>query len=216
MSHSCGRRTVPPMHDTAYKIGGIFLRTYAKSGDHILDIGSMDVNGSLRALAPPDCRYVGIDLEAGPGVDIVVGRISQLPFAPASFDAIVTSSCFEHDAMFWQTFVEMCRVLKPAGYIYINAPSKGYMHSYPIDAWRFFPDAGIALRDWAKINFCAVELVESFITRNIADIWNDCVMVFTKGDPPPSGEFISNQYDLAINVRQWPRLTEIQRHEIAW
>jgi len=59
----------------------------------------------------------------------------------------------------------MCRVLKEGGYLYLNAPSKGGYHQYPIDAWRFFPDAGIALCDWAKLNKHAVELLESFKTE---------------------------------------------------
>jgi len=203
------------VHDTAERIGEIFLRSYVSEGNSVLDIGAKDVNGSLRRFAPRGCRYVGIDLDGGPGVDIVVNRVSQLPFAACSFDAIVTTSCFEHDAMFWQTFVEMCRVVKPGGYIYINAPSRGVLHRYPIDAWRFFPDAGIALRDWARLNGYDVELAESFITRNVADIWNDCVMVFATGGAQPS-RFISDQYELAINVRRLPTLSEIGRPEVTW
>ena len=203
------------MHDTAQKIGEIFFGAYVKPGDRVLDIGSIDVNGTLRKFQPDGCRYVGVDLDPGRGVDVVVSRISQLPFESAIFDVIVTTSCFEHDSMFWQTFIEMCRVLKPSGYIYINAPSKGILHQYPIDAWRFFPDAGIALRDWAKFNDHKIDLLESFVTLNMADVWNDCVMVFSKGGEPPV-LFISDQYALAINIRKWPDPTTIQRPQVAW
>ena len=203
------------MHDTAYRIGEIFFQAYVKSGDRILDIGSMNVNGTLRAFQPGGCCYVGIDLESGAGVDVVVNRISQLPFRSNTFDAIVTTSCFEHDSMFWVTFLEMCRVVKPAGYIYINAPSRGWLHQYPIDAWRFFPDAGIALRDWAKASRFDIDLVESFLTKNMDDMWNDCVMVFSKGGrPPPS--LVCDRYDLAVNVRKWPDVSALQQRQNEW
>lgn len=203
------------MHDTAHTIGQIFFGTYVAPGSRVLDIGSMNINGTLRDFQPVGCSYVGVDLGPGKGVDVVVSRISQLPFRSESFDVIVSTSCFEHDAMFWQTFIEMCRVLRPSGYIYLNVPSKGSLHQYPIDAWRFFPDSGIALQDWAQINKYDINLLESFITLNLSDIWNDCAMVFTKGGGPPS-VFISEKYSMAINVRRWPDLKTIYRTQPNW
>jgi hypothetical protein len=44
----------------------------------------------------------------------------------------------------------MARVVKSGGFIYLNAPSNGYVHNHPLDIWRFYPDAGIALEKWAK------------------------------------------------------------------
>jgi len=203
------------MHDTAYELARIFFRTYARPGDPILEIGSMDVNGSIRDFRPASGYYVGLDLAPGKGVDIVTNSAARLPFKSGAFRLVVSSSAFEHDAMFWMTFLEMCRVLQPSGYIYINAPSRGYLHSYPIDAWRFFPDAGLALRDWARANDQDVELLESFITANRGDVWNDCVMVFTKGGQRPS-LLICEQYPLALNVRLWPDLGTIRQRRNHW
>src|ERR1700751_4712914 len=98
------------MHDTAYEIGRIFFEVYVRMGDCILEVGSSDINGSLRDFRTGNCRYVGIDLEIGKGVDVVVERCSQLPFPDATFDIVVSTSCFEHDRMFWTTFLEICRV----------------------------------------------------------------------------------------------------------
>ena len=47
------------------------------------------------------------------------------------------------------TFKEMCRIVKPTGYIYVNAPSAGPYHMYPGDNWRFYSDAGHALAYWS-------------------------------------------------------------------
>jgi len=203
------------MHDTAYEIGRLFFQSYVSAGNSILDVGSMDINGSLHDFRPGDTLYVGVDLAAGNGVNVVVKINSQLPFADEVFDIVVSTSCFEHDFMFWLTFLEMCRVLKEGGYLYLNAPSKGAYHQYPIDAWRFFPDAGIALRDWARLNKHDIELLESFVTENKSDIWNDCVMIFGKNSAgaPLS---VSEKYQLALNIRRWPNLEDIQQRRDQW
>lgn len=203
------------MHDTAYEIGRLFFRNYVNAGDVILDIGSMDINGSLRDFRPEGSLYVGVDLSRGNGVNLVVKTNSHLPFSEEIFNVVVSTSCFEHDAMFWLTFLEMCRVLKSGGFVYLNAPSKGAYHQYPIDAWRFFPDAGIALRDWARLNKHGIELVESFVTENRGDMWNDCVMIFGK-TPDRAPLPISEQYQLAFNVRSQLNLEYIQARRDQW
>lgn len=163
------------MHDTARATGGLFFQTYGADAKRILDIGSMDVNGSLRPYAPPGAVYVGVDLEAGPGVDVVI-KSHTLPFMDESFDAIVSTSCFEHDPCFWLTFLEATRLLTQDGALYISAPSNGPFHAYPLDCWRFYPDAGVALARYA-----GVELIESFIVPPMSDVWEDAVAVFGKG-----------------------------------
>lgn len=203
------------MHDTAYELGGLFYETYVQPGSCILDIGSMNVNGTLRDFRPAGSCYVGVDLAAGAGVDVVIGPDSRLPFKAEAFDAVTSSSQLEHDRMFWVTFLELCRVLKSGGYLYINAPSKGGYHRYPIDAWRFFPDAGIALRDWARVNHYPIELLELFITENRGDIWNDCVMVFAKNGRPATVS-VADRHGLAINIRRWPDLPTIARRHDRW
>lgn len=141
----------------------------------------MNVNGSLRDFCPAGANYVGVDLEAGNGVDLVVDDPLKMPFDSESFDVILTSSCFEHDKLFWLTFLELGRLLRPGGLLYLSAPSNGEFHRYPMDCWRFYPDAGDALAQWAARNGLALQLVESFVCGREADIWNDCVMIFAKG-----------------------------------
>ncbi len=143
------------MHDTALELGRLFFDRYlppetAEHCPHILDIGSMDVNGSLRSTLSRPHAYTGVDLEAGKGVDVIVESAADLPFPDGFFDAVVSTSCFEHDGAFWTTFEEAVRVVKPGGVIYINAPSNGHFHQHPLDCWRMQPDAGVALARWAN------------------------------------------------------------------
>jgi hypothetical protein len=93
---------------------------------------------------------------------------------------VVASSMLEHDAFFWQTFLEMARIVKPGGVLYINAPSNGIYHCYPVDNWRFYPDAGKALVRWAARNGYELTLIESFVAERKNDVWNDFVAIFKK------------------------------------
>jgi hypothetical protein len=70
------------MHDTAYELGSHFFQSYFASGPiKILDIGSQNVNGTLRDCAPAGSLYVGADITPGAGVDVVFGDRHSLPFA---------------------------------------------------------------------------------------------------------------------------------------
>lgn len=172
------------MHQSALQIGQKFLELYwTAAAERILDIGSRDVNGSLRAFCPEGAEYIGVDLEAGPGADVVLKDAYDYPFPDEYFDLIVSTSCFEHDGMFWLAFLEQLRVLSKSGTMYINAPSNGAYHGYPYDNWRFYPDAAPALEAWARRNGQEVFVIESFIGPQIGSGWNDCVMIFQKTAP---------------------------------
>ena len=176
------------MHASALEYGRKFFEIHTDAGfERVLDIGSLDINGSLRSVCPPGLAYTGIDLSAGKGVDLILSDPYAYPFPDGHFDMIVSTSCFEHDAFFWITFLEALRVLAPGGLFYINAPSNGFYHGHPFDHWRFFPDAGLALQRWAERSGVAVDLVESFTGERAAgEFWNDLVMVFRKPDGRPA------------------------------
>ena len=169
------------MHKSAYEIGAKFLERYwAPDMKSILEVGAYDVNGSLKYFKLQDCEWVGVDLEPGKGVDIVIERANRLPFEDNYFDLVVATSIFEHDPTFWLTFNEMLRVVKPSGFIYICAPSNGWVHRYPMDVYRFYPDAGIGLVEWGRREHSELQLVESFIAERDGDVWNDFCAIFSK------------------------------------
>lgn len=168
------------MHDTALAIGAAVMAEYAPSRATIVEIGAMNVNGTLRSVAPPKAKYIGIDQQAGPGVDIVVPPGTAIPVAPGTADLVMASSVLEHDMMFWATFTQMCQLAKLGGYIYLNVPSNGSVHSYPVDCWRFYPDAGMALERYSEKTEWPVKLTESFIAERQGDQWNDFVAVFRR------------------------------------
>jgi SAM-dependent methyltransferase len=146
----------------------------------IVEIGSQDVNGNLRGIFPPGVHYTGVDFVDGKGVDVILTDPYKLPFEDNSIDVIISSSCFEHSEMFWLMHLEIMRVLKPHGLFYFNAPSNGDVHRWPVDCWRFYPDAGNALVTWANRNGHDSVLLESYTSARKGDIWNDFVSVFLK------------------------------------
>lgn len=190
----------------SYESRQTFFSTYWQSAyTNILDIGSFNVNGTLRDAAPKNARYTGIDLEGGPGVDHVLTDPYSYPFADGSFDCIVSTSCFEHDRFFWLTFIEACRVTSLGGVIYINAPSSGVYHAYPYDNWRFYPDAGLALEAWGQKMGHSITLVESFNVDPSIDPFQDFTMVFAKCSDFVPKSYIFECMDGAVNVRRGSR-----------
>ena len=147
----------------------------------VVDIGSYDVNGSYRTLfGNPDWSYTGVDLESGPGVDLVLKSPYKLPIPSGSVDLVISGQAFEHVEFFWMTWLEMIRVLKPGGMIFLIAPSRGPEHRYPQDCWRFYPDGYHAL---AKFGGCEMVEVSTDWEPHPdpgSGPWGDTVGVFRK------------------------------------
>jgi hypothetical protein len=176
------------MHFTALKSGSLFCDIYGDSGKTVVDIGGQNVNGSLRDFfINKGMKYICVDIEKHSSVDIVIQPGQSLPFQDEEVDMVISTSCFEHDPMFWMTFKEMSRITKLNGYIYVNAPSNGIYHGYPGDNWRFYSDAGQALAFWSGVslgneNIFPVKLVESFHVYPQRDIWMDYICVWKRVD----------------------------------
>jgi hypothetical protein len=176
------------MHHSAYLNAEKFYHKYCENNienKKILDVGSYEVNGTMKPIFEKG-QYIGLDMEEGPNVDIV-GVSHEIPFEKDEFDIIISSSCFEHDDMFWISYQEMCRVLKPGGYMYIQAPSNGPYHGWPGDNWRFYIDSWKALEKWGKKLGYEIELIEHYIDEVTPHgpsegfrIWDDSVAIYRK------------------------------------
>lgn len=127
-------------------------------GLKVLEVGSADVNGSTKEMLTGfGLAHTGVDIVQGPGVDLVVSPGVPLPFADGSFDTVFCNQVFEHDAHFFSTFAEMCRVCHRDGVVIVIVPSAGGEHRFPVDCWRFLPDSMAALASSA-----GVSLIESW------------------------------------------------------
>ena len=144
----------------------------------ILDFGGTNINngGTYYELVDTNkkIKYQGIDLQEGPGVSIVLEDPYTVPLEDNYADVVISGQMFEHCEFFWLSFLEMVRVVRPGGYIFLIAPMTGKVHRYPVDCWRFYPDAYAALAKWGK-----VELVDAWTDYEGGIFW-DQVGAFKK------------------------------------
>jgi predicted SAM-dependent methyltransferase len=114
----------------------------------VLEVGSLNVNGSVRDLVP---NAIGCDMRKGPNVDVVCDAERLIEkFGANKFDAVMTFDAFEHMEDWRWCVTAMWGVLKTNGWLVMTmaSPAKG-RHAYPDDYWRakwehvlqIFPDA---------------------------------------------------------------------------
>lgn len=90
----------------------------------IIEIGSYEVNGAIREIFQNCKKYIGADLAAGPGVDIICEG-HKLDFPTNSFDLALSCECFEHDPFWVETFKNMMRMTKPNGLVVVTCATLG-------------------------------------------------------------------------------------------
>ncbi len=167
----------------------------------IADLGSCDVNGSYRPLFSRSAwRYIGVDLAPGANVDYVLDSPYRLPFATNSIDVFVSGQAFEHVEFFWLTWLEMARVLKPKGLIFLIAPSRGPEHRYPVDCWRFYPDGYAALAKYAALDLLETGTDWQPDASPDSALWGDTVGVFRKRDQTLGRRLLGG---VATRLRYW-------------
>jgi len=155
------------MHWTSLANMQEFKKKYYTGGS-VLEVGSQDINGSYRDMFR-GAEYVGLDIEEGPGVDVV----GWDTIAEESFDCVISWQAFEHieDDISVMRRIAFC--LKKDGACCIIAPSQGPKHGYPGDYRRYQPEDFIHLADQAGL-----EVIEVKINGSVP--WFDCVFVGRK------------------------------------
>jgi SAM-dependent methyltransferase len=163
----------------------------ARSPLRVLEVGASEfTTGNYRsAMASLRADYIGVDIESGDGVDLVLDDPYVLPFDDESFDIVVSGQTFEHNEQFWRTFAEMTRVLSPHGVMIAIAPSAGPEHRFPVDCYRFLPDTMQALA-----NASGLTLVDHWVSD--FGPWHDNVGVFRHPGFEPS--LATLQPDLSV------------------
>lgn len=104
----------------------------------ILEIGSRARSGNTyKSLFPEGSDYVGLDIAAGPNVDVVGDAHHLSRFVESKFRYIFSISVFEHILMPWKAAIEMNSVMLSGGYAYIQSHHGWPLHEEPWDFWRF-------------------------------------------------------------------------------
>lgn len=117
-------------------------RVNAMPSPSVLEIGARARSGNIYTNGfSKDVRYRGMDIISGPNVD-VVGDVHQLSKVvdAASCDAVFSISVFEHLAMPWQAALEINKVLKPGGLVFVSTHPVWPLHDRPWDFYRYSTD----------------------------------------------------------------------------
>lgn len=132
------------MHESVLQWVGETLTSADIAGRSALEVGSYDVNGSVRptVLALEPASYTGVDQSAGPGVDQVVSAMDLVEtFGAGSFDVVISTEMLEHVEDWRPVVAEMVNVLAPGGLLVLTTRSPGFpYHPYPVDTWRYTLD----------------------------------------------------------------------------
>ncbi len=84
----------------------------------VVEFGSRNVNGSVRDLFG-GASYVGVDLVAGPGVDVLTDATIFLP--DSAPDTVVCLNMLEHAVDPAAVVGNACRILQPGGWLILSA-----------------------------------------------------------------------------------------------
>jgi hypothetical protein len=118
----------------------LFLRKFVPEvAGPILEIGSKDY-GSTSSFREfyPNSPYVGVDMEAGAGVDQVVDLAEGIGDLPENHFALtVCCSVLEHVSKPWKMAENITRLAAKDGKLFMSAPWVWRYHAYPDDYFRF-------------------------------------------------------------------------------
>ena len=104
----------------------------------IFDIGSKEVKAGYAFGTPPSgAKIVCVDIQAGPGVDLVADAHDLHMVPDNSVDFVSTVSVLEHVRYPQRVVAEIFRILKPGGTVYVSVPFVFPYHADPDDFYRF-------------------------------------------------------------------------------
>lgn len=149
----------------------------------VIDVGSMDVNGTCRALLETyqPKQYLGVDIKPGQGVDIVCNAENLMHnFQKQSFDVLISTEMLEHVRNWKLVISNFKNIVKSGGKILITTRSYGFSyHGYPYDFWRYeledikniFSDCKIERleKDPKKGVFAKIVKPMNFIENDLSD-----------------------------------------------
>lgn len=127
------------MHASAMAWMSTQIKQFGLYNKKVLEMGSFNVNGSVRELFTGD--YLGIDIREGDGVDQVLDASSLPEELSNSFDVVVSTEMLEHCEDWRAVINSMKDAISNKGRILLTTRGPGFgRHEYPGDYWRFTPE----------------------------------------------------------------------------
>ncbi len=93
----------------------------------------------------PNSEYIGIDMEDGPGVDVVLDLTRDFSYIDKTlekkrFNTVFCLSVLEHCENPFSMAENITRLLNRRGVVYVSAPYSWKFQGFPSDYWRFTPE----------------------------------------------------------------------------
>lgn len=147
--------------------------------DPVIEIGSRNVNGGLRDLfprAPEHQTFVGIDLQDGPGVDIVTDAATWEPTGPVA--CVICCEVLEHSQNWKGVVLQACSWLRPGGRLIITCAGAGRKPHSAIDGESVRPEEWYAnLMMWELVPCIADVPGMRILVSEYDPQWCDCRVV---------------------------------------
>ena len=139
------------------------------TGTRVVELGSLDINGSLREFFDSPIRYLGVDLDRGPGVDWT-GFAHLFAERSGEWDAVVSAEMFEHDRYWDRSWLNMTRLARPGGLVAFSCATTGRAEhgttaSHPKDSSLSIKTWGDYYRNLTELDFRGVVPVEATFTE---------------------------------------------------
>lgn len=109
-------------------------------------------------------QALGVDMQAGNGVDRVVDLEEPLPEDVGQFMHVECMSVLEHSRRPWKMAANIERLLQPGGTLLVTVPFVWRVHGYPSDYWRFTKDGVRAL--FSRISWAAMVYANESLQHN--------------------------------------------------
>ncbi|MBN3897564.1 MAG: methyltransferase domain-containing protein [Nostoc sp. NOS(2021)] len=123
-----------------YYLSKFIKEIQTQIGGNILEIGGTPKDKDFYQINA-GTSYQILNLEAGPGVDIV-GDVHEVSvIKPESYDSVIIFNVLEHCYAPWIAVENIYTWLKPGGKCFAMVPSAIRVHATPVDYWRPLPDA---------------------------------------------------------------------------
>jgi len=126
----------------------LYIKRYEKEfvGPY-LEVGSKDYGATqvLRSIYSDRDTYIGVDMQDGSGVDVVLNFTKKfeeidVKLRGIRFGTIFCMSVLEHCEQPFKMAENLTALLKPEGKICLSVPFSWKFHGYPSDYWRFTPE----------------------------------------------------------------------------
>lgn len=170
------------MHQSSYDLVKDFVEKHVPgitAGQTVLDVGATHGMWNYENIFT-DLGMIYKNLDMSEGADYKVSdkhpyhwHLPGMMTRGQQFDVVVSGQSLEHDKFFWRTLENIASVTKTGGIIIIVVPSRGPVHRFPVDCYRFYPDSHIGFGE-----IMDAEPIDMFWAPETE--WGDLGMAFKK------------------------------------